>query len=63
MTWSMPTGSRRLDDLDRSDAASEESTTVTGRTRNCIFCGAEFTGQKRNFEHIIPAWLVQEADL
>jgi hypothetical protein len=28
-----------------------------------MFCGALFTGQKHNFEHIIPRWLVKEADL
>lgn len=33
------------------------------REKRCIFCGNIFTGQKRNFEHIIPAWLVKEADL
>jgi hypothetical protein len=31
--------------------------------RVCCFCGKEFRGQKRNREHIIPAWLVKEADL
>lgn len=29
----------------------------------CIFCGREFRGQKKSFEHIIPRWLVEEADL
>jgi hypothetical protein len=33
------------------------------RVKRCIFCGSPFTGQKRNFEHIIPDWLVKEADL
>jgi|GEM_PF-5993921 len=32
-------------------------------TKRCIFCGEEFTGQKKNFEHIIPQWLVKEACL
>jgi len=36
---------------------------VAARIKCCIFCGGAFTGQKRNFEHIIPAWLVEEADL
>lgn len=36
---------------------------VTARVKRCIFCGTPFSGQKRNFEHIIPAWLVEEADL
>lgn len=36
---------------------------MTSKTKKCIFCGAEFSGQKRNFEHIIPTWLVKEADL
>jgi hypothetical protein len=31
--------------------------------RRCIFCGEPFSGQKRNFEHVIPSWLVKEADL
>lgn len=33
------------------------------RPKRCVFCGDTFSGQKRNFEHIIPQWLVQEADL
>lgn len=33
------------------------------KVRRCIFCGKPFTGQKRNFEHVLPAWLVREADL
>lgn len=36
---------------------------MTARAKRCIFCGKPFTGQKRTFEHIIPAWLVEEADL
>ncbi|KQS49496.1 hypothetical protein ASG20_10880 [Sphingomonas sp. Leaf198] len=36
---------------------------MTSTKKSCIFCGAAFAGQKRNFEHIIPAWLVREADL
>ena len=31
--------------------------------RRCLFCGEPFTGQGHNFEHVIPRWLVQEADL
>ncbi len=31
--------------------------------RRCIFCGKTFTGQATNFEHVIPQWLVEEADL
>jgi hypothetical protein len=31
--------------------------------RKCLFCGELFSDQKRNFEHVIPAWLVKEADL
>lgn len=31
--------------------------------RGCIFCGKLFSGQKRNFEHVIPTGLVKEADL
>jgi hypothetical protein len=31
--------------------------------RRCLFCGEPFTGQGRNFEHVIPRWLVREADL
>lgn len=31
--------------------------------KKCLFCGEPFTGQKKNFEHIIPKWLVTEADL
>ena len=31
--------------------------------KKCLFCGEAFTGQKKNFEHIIPKWLVAEADL
>jgi hypothetical protein len=31
--------------------------------RVCIFCGKQFTGQKKNREHIISGWLVEEADL
>src|SRR5579864_3771676 len=31
--------------------------------RRCVFCGLSFKGQKRNFEHVIPTWLVNEADL
>jgi hypothetical protein len=31
--------------------------------RRCLFCGAPFTGQSHNFEHVIPRWLVREADL
>jgi len=31
--------------------------------RRCIFCGEPFTGQGHNFEHVIPRWLVREADL
>jgi hypothetical protein len=33
------------------------------KERKCIFCGNKFLGQKRNFEHVIPTWLVKEADL
>jgi hypothetical protein len=33
------------------------------KERKCIFCGQPFSGQRRNFEHVIPAWLVKEADL
>lgn len=40
-----------------------ERNMVTARVKRCIFCGTPFSGQKRNFEHIIPAWLVEEADL
>ena len=32
-------------------------------TKRCIFCGETFSGQKKNFEHIIPRWLAEEADL
>jgi hypothetical protein len=32
-------------------------------TKLCIFCGKEFRGQKKNREHIISDWLVDEADL
>jgi hypothetical protein len=28
-----------------------------------LFCGEPFTGQGHNFEHVIPRWLVREADL
>ena len=45
------------------NARRAQGNIVTSRTKSCIFCGASFAGQKRNFEHIIPAWLVQEADL
>jgi len=31
--------------------------------RRCLFCGKAFTGQGHNFEHVIPRWLVREADL
>lgn len=31
--------------------------------RTCIFCGVEFRGQKKNFEHVISRWLVEHADL
>lgn len=31
--------------------------------RRCIFCGRPFLGQVINFEHVIPEWLVEEADL
>jgi hypothetical protein len=31
--------------------------------RKCLFCGESFTGQGHNFEHVIPRWLVREADL
>ncbi|MEH2624528.1 hypothetical protein V1292_002583 [Bradyrhizobium sp. AZCC 1719] len=31
--------------------------------RRCLFCGEPFTGQNHNFEHVIPRWLVREADL
>ena len=31
--------------------------------KKCPFCGKLFVGQKRNFEHVIPKWLVTEADL
>jgi hypothetical protein len=31
--------------------------------RSCLFCGKEFRGQKKNREHIISDWLVDEADL
>jgi hypothetical protein len=31
--------------------------------RRCLFCGESFTGQGHNFEHVIPRWLVREADL
>ena len=31
--------------------------------RRCLFCGEPFTGQGHNFEHVIPKWLVREADL
>jgi len=31
--------------------------------RRCVFCGSLFKGQKRNFEHVIPEWLVSAADL
>jgi hypothetical protein len=31
--------------------------------KKCLFCGNPFSGQKRNFEHVIPSWLVKEADL
>jgi hypothetical protein len=42
---------------------SNERNIVTVRVKRCIFCGNPFSGQKRNFEHIIPAWLVEEANL
>ncbi|KYK50583.1 hypothetical protein A1D31_38775 [Bradyrhizobium liaoningense] len=28
-----------------------------------MFCGKPFSGQAHNFEHVIPRWLVREADL
>jgi hypothetical protein len=31
--------------------------------KRCMFCGQAFSGQKKNFEHIIPRWLTEEADL
>jgi hypothetical protein len=31
--------------------------------RVCVFCGRSFTGQKKNREHLISDWLVDEADL
>lgn len=31
--------------------------------KKCIFCGKPFAGQRKNFEHIVPRWLVVEADL
>lgn len=33
------------------------------RAKLCIFCGLPLAGQKRSFEHVIPKWLVEEADL
>jgi hypothetical protein len=36
---------------------------VSDWIKRCIFCGEAFTGQKKNFEHIIPRWLAEEADL
>lgn len=31
--------------------------------KRCYFCGQHFTGQQKDFEHIIPRWLVKIADL
>lgn len=31
--------------------------------RRCLFCDEPFTGQNQDFEHVIPRWLVREADL
>lgn len=42
---------------------SPRSTGVIMPERKCVFCGELFTGQKHNFEHVIPQWLVREADL
>ena len=33
------------------------------KQKRCPFCGKAFAGQKKNFEHVIPKWLVAEADL
>lgn len=29
----------------------------------CVFCGEPLAGKKTNFEHVVPKWLVAEADL
>jgi hypothetical protein len=37
--------------------------TVSARRYPCPFCGKPLSKGKKNFEHIIPKWLVKEADL